>query len=338
MPTASPKSTTASAPATPERAFASSNLGAALVREQTEGSSAARAIADHLLRNPVRVTAYGIEELAQQTGVSTATISRFARTLGFSSFSAMRSELALTLQSILQPVEKLRHTFDSKSATALESNSSMEQLLGNVRAAAQGLRPADTSAVVAKLTQAQTVYIMGFGLSAHLAGLLSLHLQPFCNQVINVVEFGGTEVAAGRLMSISSKDVLVVISFPRYAADVVKLGKFAADKGACVVALTDSPASPLARGAHYLLLAPCTHPVLSSSLSAALAVIETLTASLMTSNRMNVTKAEQLTEAISSYLHDETPPIRAHAKRGLPKAKAQLAINPLPKKTSRKSK
>ena len=137
------------------------------MREQTEGSSAARSIADYLLRNPVRVTAYGIEELAQHTGVSTATISRFARTLGFSSFSAMRSELALTLQTILQPVEKLRHTFDSKSATALESNSSMEQLLGNVRAAAQGLRPSDTSAVVAKLTQAQTVYIMGFGLSAH---------------------------------------------------------------------------------------------------------------------------------------------------------------------------
>ena len=41
---------------------------------------------------------------------------------------------------------------------------------------------------------------------------------------VQVVEFGGTEVAAGRLMNIGAGDVLVAISLPRYADDALRLG------------------------------------------------------------------------------------------------------------------
>ena len=79
----------------------------------------------------------------------------------------------------------------------------------------------------------------------NLAALLALDLQPFCRQAINVVEFGGTEVAAGRLMNIGPKDLLIAISFPRYASDAVMLTRYARDRCAHVIALTDSMASPL---------------------------------------------------------------------------------------------
>ncbi|UUZ52598.1 hypothetical protein LP419_25050 [Massilia sp. H-1] len=50
---------------------------------------------------------------------------------------------------------------------------------------------------MARLTAARAVYVMGFGLSSQLASsMLSLHLQPFCQQVIEVAGQGGTEVAA----------------------------------------------------------------------------------------------------------------------------------------------
>ena len=61
--------------ATPvEATFAQSALGLALrqVLANAKGSNAA--IADFLLRNPVRATAWGIEELAAQTRTSTATL------------------------------------------------------------------------------------------------------------------------------------------------------------------------------------------------------------------------------------------------------------------------
>jgi DNA-binding MurR/RpiR family transcriptional regulator len=143
---------------------------------------------------------------------------------------------------------------------------------------------------------------MGFGISAHIAALLTLGIQPFCRQVINVVEYGGTEVAAGRLATIGEGDVLFAITFPRYANDVVHLTRYARDQRAQVIGLSDSVASPLARHAHELLVAPSDHPILSSSAVAAVAIIEAINASVMVSDRENIARAARLTEAISSYL------------------------------------
>ena len=178
----------------------------------------------------------------------------------------------------------------------------LQQLGAFLRATAEGLDPAVLARVVKKLSESSCVYVLGFGLSAHLAALLTLGLQPFCKHLVNVVEYGGTEVAAGRLMNLEASDALLAISFPRYAADAIHLTRYAVDRGASIIALTDSVASPLAPLADELLIAHSSHPVLSSSNVAALLVIEALVAALMVSNGANVDKAARLTEAISAYL------------------------------------
>lgn len=294
--------------AAPDIGFAASRLGQALLRVLAEGSASNRAIADHLLRNQVRVTALGIGELAEACDVSTATISRFARDLGFKNYAAMRSAVAETLQSVLQPVEKLRTTIarrstgSSKPAPALESLGYAEAAITATRGALGGDA---IDRIGARLTKARAVYVLGFGLSSFLAGALAMHLQPFCRHVIDVAVGGGTEVAASHLATITAKDVLVVISLPRYTLDAVSLTRFARDSGATIVSITDSPASPLAELGHHVLYAHSTHPVLPSSSSAALAVIEALAVSLMTSNKANVAKAARHTGAIAAYLYGE---------------------------------
>ena len=99
--------------------------------------------------------------------------------------------------------------------------------------------------------------------------------------------------------------MLVVVSLPRYTLDAASLTRFARDAGATIVSITDSPASPLAELGHHVLYAHSAHPVLPSSSSAALAVIEALAVALMTSNKANVAKAARHTEAIAAYLHGE---------------------------------
>jgi DNA-binding MurR/RpiR family transcriptional regulator len=300
--------------ASPDVGFAESSLGQSLLRVLAEGSASNRAIADYLLRNQVRVTALGIEELAEACAVSTATISRFARDLGFRNYAAMRGAVAETLQSLLQPVEKLRSTIarrTAKASPALESLGYAEAALTATRGALAGTQIDRVGTV---LTKARTVYVLGFGLSSFLAGALAMHLQPFCRHVVEAAASGGTEVAAGHLATIGAQDVLVVISLPRYTLDVVPLTRFARDAGAAVVSITDSPASPLAELGHHVLYAHSAHPVLPSSSSAALAVIEALAVSLMTSNKANVAKAARHTEAIAAYLYGEHQ-IRTRTKK-----------------------
>ncbi len=298
--------------ASPEVAFAQSALGQRLLRCLTDGSVAQRGIADYLLRNHVRVTALGIEELAEACQVSGATISRFARDIGFKNYSAMRGDVAATLQSVLMPVDKLRTSIGRRQRAASPAAESLACAAANIGASSLALDSAVVAQAVAKLTRAKAVYVMGFGLSSHLAGLLALHLQPFCPHVIEVAGHGGTEVAAGHLANITAADVLVVLSFPRYALDVIRLAGFARARSAAIISITDSPASPLAELGSLVLYAHSQHPVLPSSSSAALAVIEALVVSLMVSNKANVAKAARLTEAISSYMFGSTqgsPPI-----------------------------
>ena len=304
--------------AAPDIGFAESSLGQALLRVLAEGSASNRAIADYLLRNQVRVTALGIEELAEACEVSTATISRFARDLGFKNYAAMRSAVAETLQSVLQPVEKLRSTFARRAAAQSAAPRPALESLGYAEAAiaatSRVLAGAQLDRIGTVLTKARTVYVLGFGLSSFLAGTLAMHLQPFCHHVVEAAASGGTEVAASHLATIGAKDVLVVISLPRYTLDAVSLTRSARAGGATVVSITDSPASPLAELGHHVLYAPSAHPVLPSSSSAALAIIEALAVSLMTSNKDNVAKAARHTEAIAAYLYGEHQ-IRTRAKK-----------------------
>jgi DNA-binding MurR/RpiR family transcriptional regulator len=85
------------------------------------------------------------------------------------------------------------------------------------------------------------------------------------------------------------------------------LTRYARDRGARIVAMTDSVASPLAPWTHDLLLCAASHPVLSSSYSAAVVVVEALVTSLMLSGNNHVVQAEKLTSAISAYLYSDRP-------------------------------
>jgi DNA-binding MurR/RpiR family transcriptional regulator len=284
--------------AVPPVAFARSEIGQKLAATMNGGSPSQRKFAEFVLRNPLRLAAWSIEDAAHQSGISAPTISRFARELGYAGFAELRNAIAGTLHTLVQSVEKLRERIEDKSL----GGDAFSVAQANLAQTGTCVSPDQIASVTRRLLEARAIYVMGFGISAHIAALLTLGIQPFCRQVINVVEYGGTEVAAGRLATIGEGDVLFAITFPRYANDVVHLTRYARDQRAQVIGLSDSVASPLARHAHELLVAPSDHPILSSSAVAAVAIIEAINASVMVSDRENIARAARLTEAISSYL------------------------------------
>jgi DNA-binding MurR/RpiR family transcriptional regulator len=127
--------------------------------------------------------------------------------------------------------------------------------------------------------------------------------MPFCADATAISMEGGNENAAYRLAAITDQDVMLAISLPRYSIDTLQLSRFARERGACVLAITDSPASPLASIAEHVLFAPADHPVMTSSSIAVLALIEGLVAGVMARNKEAVKLATELTESVMSYLH-----------------------------------
>ncbi len=127
--------------------------------------------------------------------------------------------------------------------------------------------------------------------------------MPFCADATAISMEGGNENAAYRLAAITDQDVLLAISLPRYSLDTLQLARFANERGASVLAITDSPASPLTRRCRTCFICPC-RPSGNDQLNiAVLALIEGLVAGVMARNKEAVKLATELTESVMSYLH-----------------------------------
>lgn len=285
-----------------DRQFGSSPLGSQVLALLRDGSRSQRTLSDVILRDPVFVATHGIEDLAAQTGISASTISRYVRDLGLANYAEFRNQVAETVHALIAPVTKLSAQLATGNSARGTAEASIQSAVHNLEA----LRDPNTAEalrrVSAQIESARYVWVMGFGISAHLAAILTLGLQPYREGVVNVVQYGGTESSAVRLMSAGEGDVVIAIAFPRYSGDITDLVQAAKMSGARIVALTDSNAAPLAQHADELLLAPAQHPVLSSSALPGLALIEALVAEFLLSNPQHAGRAAKLAAALARYL------------------------------------
>lgn len=262
-----------------------------------------RKVADFILRHPLKAATLTIEELAQESMTSPAAVNRLARAIGLKGYTQLKVELVATLQDMVSPVDKLRNEMAHRPLGEFGLTEQLQIATGNLSTTNTNNSSEVFEAFVSALIQARKIYILGFGNSAYMAGLAASNLIPFIADAQAISMEGGNENAAYRLASITPADVLLAISLPRYSQDTLQLARFAKERGASVLAITDSPASPLANIAHHALFAAANHPVLISSNSAVLALIEGLVAAVMTRNKEAVRLSAELTESVLSYLH-----------------------------------
>ena len=262
-----------------------------------------RKVADFILRHPLKAATLTIEELAIETATSPAAVNRLAKAIDLGGYTGLKAELVGTLQQMVSPVDKLRNELAQRTDGGFGLHEQL-QISGSNLATARSNNSEDTfEAFVSCLIEARKIYILGFGNSAYMAGLAAANLVPFCADASAISMEGGNENAAYRLAAITDRDVLLSISLPRYSLDTLQLSRFASERGATVLAITDSPASPLTAIARHALFAPADHPVLISSNGAVLALIEGLVAGVMARNKEAVQLAAELTESVMSYLH-----------------------------------
>ncbi len=262
-----------------------------------------RKVADYILRHPLKAATLTIEEMAQATATSPAAVNRLAKALDLGGYSGMKTELVATLQQMVSPVDKLRNELAQRPGGDFGLHEQIQSASSNLATTSSNNQAETFEAFVSSLINARKVYVLGFGNSVYLAGLAASTLVPFCADACAISMEGGNENAAYRLAAITDQDVLLAIALPRYSQDTLQLSRFAQERGATVLAITDSPASPLAPIARHVLFAPADHPVLTSSNIAVLALIEGLVAGVMARNKEAVKLATELTESVMSYLH-----------------------------------
>jgi len=262
-----------------------------------------RHIADWVLAHPLQAATMPIDELAAKVGVSVATANRFARALEFEGYAQFRAALVLGFETTLAPVQKLRNKLERSATVAEVCAGVLADIQHNIEATRQALDPQACERAVDAILRAQRVYVVGFGASSWLAGLLQRGLDPYCESVQSLATLESASFAAKVLARAQPGDLLVAIAFPRYLADTVLLARQAREAGIPVLALTDRVASPLAKLATVSLYCHVDSHYFASSEACVLPLIEALCSAVAHRAKGSVQAATRLAESVLPWLH-----------------------------------
>ncbi|MBC3869834.1 MurR/RpiR family transcriptional regulator [Undibacterium oligocarboniphilum] len=268
-------------------------------------SKAHKKAADYVLSNVFRSATMSIDELANAVGISVATANRFARALGFEGYPQFRAELVCGFEAMLAPIDNLRSEVQRPATSTEIIAGSLNEDLANLEATRRGLDPELCNQAVKMILNAERIYIVGYGASAYLGGLMAHSLDPFCNTVQSTIGTGGPSAVARQLFKYTERDLVIGISFPRYAEDVVTILRQVREKNVQILALTDAPSSPLAALADITLYAQTRRHFSPNSEGAALCLIEAICSAVAHQAKAPVHAASEMTKFVLPWLYQE---------------------------------
>jgi DNA-binding MurR/RpiR family transcriptional regulator len=260
-------------------------------------------MANYVLDNLFRAATMRIDEFATAVDVSVATANRFAKALGFDGYPQFRAELVRGFEATLAPVERLRDELARPTTVAEVFAASLDEGARNLESTRRSLDPESIERAVDAILGAQRVYVMGFGASGFLSGLMQHGLEMHCHMVTSVSTVGGASHAARQLFKLTAQDLVVVIAFPRYVTDSLMLAQRVKDHGGRLLALTDGPTSPLAPLADIALYANAGNRLSANSDATVLALIEALCGAVAYRSARSVKAAAEMTEFLLPWLY-----------------------------------
>ncbi|OOM75253.1 HTH-type transcriptional regulator RpiR [Clostridium puniceum] len=236
-------------------------------------SKGQKLIAEYILKYYDKAAFMTAAKLGTSVGVSESTVVRFAIELGFSGYPKLQKALQELIKNKLTTVQRLELRNDYFSdGDALKGV--LKADMENIRATLEKINQNTFEEVVKNIFEAQRIYIIGLRSSTAIAEFLGFYLNIIL-QNVKIVSYGISDVFE-QMINVGEGDLVIGIGFPRYAAKTIDALEFAQDRGAKVVALTDSLLSPLAAKADYTLIAQSNMASFVDSLVAPLSVINAL--------------------------------------------------------------
>lgn len=213
------------------------------MRDSLKGAE--RRLADYMVENPHDVITLTMEELADASGASYATIYRFAKRLGFPGFKELRSSLA-------HGVVENRDIENQLNSLTFDKPTSTESICAGIyehatRTISDCISIIDTKVIdeaVKLLMKARYVYCIGAG-SSYVSSLYAY--SKFFRSGIRCGYEPSSTFFTMQCKLLTDKDVLLVISSSGRTKAIVNAVKVARGNGVKVIGLTDFAVSLLTK-------------------------------------------------------------------------------------------
>ncbi|WP_186421286.1 MurR/RpiR family transcriptional regulator [Bosea sp. CS1GBMeth4] len=263
-----------------------------------------RKAADFVLQSPLDSAMATIDGLAEKSGTSTATVTRFVRALGYRNYGDFRTALSTALKVALAPVEGLAGARAAAGSVFATMAATLKSEAANLEEAIATLEEETVNRAIAVLLKARRIFIVGSGASHYVGAFLEDGLALYLDtDVVFASSRGGPERAVRHMLSAGPEDIVVAISLPRYSRATLELARFSKKRGAVLLAITDGPASPLVPLADMTLFAPARNSFLPNSPTAAFAVADALITTLARERPDAVEALKGLSESLLWTFH-----------------------------------
>jgi DNA-binding MurR/RpiR family transcriptional regulator len=223
-----------------------------LQQKISELTETQRRVADYIIKHPLDVAFLTVDQLAGVVKTSTTTIMRLTFSLGYSGYTEFQKGLQENLRNQAAPqtrleanikgieeddlwgryaesqIQNIQNTMDMISQDALEQTQKM-------------IMSADRIICTSVRSGLPVAQYLSHGLN-RLFGNTSLVVADVSDWVDSVV-------------NMNENDLVIAISFPRYARRIIDLARTAKMNGVKIISITDSYSSPLV--SHSDLLLPC---------------------------------------------------------------------------------
>ena len=253
----------------------------AIARDFESLSRQLKAIARHVEHHRSQLGIQSIQQVASLCDVQPSAVVRFAKHFGFTGFTALqklfRDGLAQQISPIRNYQARIRQAIES-GARDLSSAEIAHALIGGGIAGMEELQrslqePAFEDSVKL-LAEADSIWLMATRRSFAVSTYLAYALQHTDKRIHHITSSGSMQ--EGQLRGMRPEDVLIAVSFAPYAEETESIVRQARERGARIIAITDSRLSPLARFATCSLLVQETSVFGFRALTNSMAVAQSL--------------------------------------------------------------
>ena len=239
-----------------------------------------RRAATFLLENAAAISVSSMRQLADAAGVKPNTLVRMARAMGFEGFEDFRRPF----QEQVRRGGGQSYTDRARWLQDLAHGGELDRLFGDMAAASMngieavfsGTDRASVQAAAQQILRARATFVLGMGIANPLARNFAYLASMAVDTIQAIPQDGALPVDA--LARARAGDVLLAMTFKPYRREVVEAVEAAKAQGLEIIAMTDSPASPILVGARHGFLVPVDTPQFFTSTVALAAFLETLMA------------------------------------------------------------
>ena len=219
------------------------------ISELTESQ---RKVADYIIKHPLDVAFLTIDQLAGVVGTSTTTIMRLSFNIGYSGYTEFQKGLQEILRNQAAPQTRLEANIKGISENNLWGRYTEKQI-NNIQDTLDTISPESLEKTLEMISSAERIICTSVRSGLPVAQYLTHGLNRLLGNTHLVVADVSDWVDS--VVNMTSKDLLIAISFPRYARRIIDFTKIAKSNGMQVISITDSYSSPLVD--HSNLILPC---------------------------------------------------------------------------------